>query len=458
MKLERFRFRSPMPVCAVDAFNWHTRPGVFERIIPPWEPVRLLEHDGRLADGSRVVLAVRIGGIWRRWVAEHHDCRPGRQFCDVQTEGPFAHWRHCHRFIPQNKDCSYLEEEIEFALPGGRLGQLLGGAVTRRHLERLFRYRHAVTAADLQLHKKYSAHCPKSIAVTGSSGLVGSALVPFLKTGGYSVTRIVRGAPADGDLHWDPHAEAIDKQRLEGHEAVVHLAGENIAARRWNTIQKERIRNSRVQPTRFLCATLANLQRPPRVLISASAVGFYGSRGDVELNEQSPHGSGFLSEVCRKWEAATDIAAKAGIRVVRLRFGVILSPKAGALAKMLTPFRLGIGGRIGSGRQWMSWIALDDVLGCMYHALATDSVVGPVNAVAPSSVTNAQFTKTLGKVLRRPTLLPMPSPLARLALGEMADELLLGSTRAVPELLRATGFTFHYGDLEPALRHMLGKA
>jgi uncharacterized protein len=295
------------------------------------------------------------------------------------------------------------------------------------------------------------------IAITGSTGLVGSALVPLLTTAGHHVMRIVRANVAEGDTVWNPETGQIDASRLEGLDAVVHLSGENIAGRRWNAEQKSRIRASRVQGTQLLCETLAGLQRPARVLISASAVGFYGDQGERELTEASPSGVGFLPEVCREWEAATEAAENAGIRVVRLRFGVILSPKGGALAKMLTPFRLGLGGRIGSGRQWLSWIALDDALGSILHALTTDSLHGPVNTVAPRPVTNFEFTKTLGKVLGRPTLFPMPGFMARLAFGEMANELLLASTRVVPRALALANYHFLYGDLESALRHLLDR-
>ena len=457
MKLEHFVFRSPMPASAQAVLDWHCSPGAFERLSPPWESVKVLERTGSVEDGGRVVLAVRAGGFWRRWVAEHSDYEQGRQFCDVQTEGPFAFWRHCHRVVPDGPDRCYLEDDIEYALPFGRLGGWLGGAIVRRKLERMFRYRHRITAGDLCLHQKYSRGHSMKIAITGSAGLVGSALVPFLTTGGHHVTRIVRTSTIEANALWNPGTGQIDAGRLEGLDAVVHLAGENIAARRWNAEQKARIRDSRVQGTKFLCETLAKLQRPPRVLISASAIGFYGDQGDRELTEKSPSGSGFLPEVCREWEAATEAAEKAGIRVAQLRFGVILSPGGGALAKMLTPFRLGLGGRIGGGRQWMSWIALDDVVGCIHHALATDSLHGPVNTVAPRPVTNHEFTKTLGKVLWRPTLFPMPGFMARLAFGEMANELLLASTRVLPRALLDSNYRFLYGDLESALRHLLGK-
>jgi uncharacterized protein (TIGR01777 family) len=297
------------------------------------------------------------------------------------------------------------------------------------------------------------------IAVTGSTGLVGSALVPFLKSRGHSLLRIVRSAndSTGEDIAWDPSTGRIDAGRLEALDAVVHLAGENVAARRWDDEQKERIRASRVQGTWLLCQTLAKLQQPPGALVSASAIGFYGDRGEQELDEESPSGNGFLSEVCRAWEAATKPATEAGVRVVHVRFGIILSPKAGALSKMLKPFRLGLGGRIGSGRQWMSWIALDDALGCIDHMIGNSSLRGPVNMVTPNPVTNREFTTTLGRILRRPTLLPIPRFMARLAFGEMANELLMASTRVVPRALIDSNYQYLYSDLEGALRHLLGK-
>ncbi len=298
-----------------------------------------------------------------------------------------------------------------------------------------------------------------NIAVTGSTGLVGGALVSFLKTRGHHVLRIVRSADglAGEDVALDPNTGRIDAGRLEALDAVVHLAGENIAARRWDAEQKERIRSSRVQGTGVLCKTLANLRQPPGALVSASAIGFYGDRGEQELDEESPSGNGFLPEVCRAWELATKPATEAGIRVVHARFGIILSPKAGALSKMIKPFRLGMGGRIGSGRQWMSWIALDDVLGCIDHVIGNSSLCGPVNAVTANPVTNRDFTRTLGRILRRPTLLPIPRFVARLAFGEMADELLMASTRVVPRALLDSNYQYLYTDLEGAVRHLLGK-
>lgn len=301
------------------------------------------------------------------------------------------------------------------------------------------------------------------IIVTGASGLVGSALVPTLIAGGHQVTALVRRAsrhrpPADvTEVEWDPAGGQLDAARLVGHDAAVHLAGEPIAAGRWTDAKKRRIRESRVQSTRLLAETLARLQTRPRVLVCASAIGYYGSRGAEVLIEESAPGNDFLAEVCRAWEAAAEPARAADIRTVHLRFGVVLSKEGGALAQMLTPFQLGIGGQIGSGKQYMSWLALDDAVGMIEFALNAESFAGAVNAVAPQPVTNREFTQTLGRVLGRPTFLPMPAFALRLALGEMADALLLASARVEPTRLAAAGYEFKYPQLEGALRHVLHK-
>jgi uncharacterized protein (TIGR01777 family) len=299
-----------------------------------------------------------------------------------------------------------------------------------------------------------------NILVSGSTGLVGNALVPVLTGASHEVIRLVRSKarnPSKEMVGWDPAANFIDASGLEGLDAVVHLAGEPIAANRWSTAVKARIRDSRVHGTRLLCEALSHLAEPPQTLVCASAIGFYGDRGEELLTENSSAGNDFLADVCREWEGACEPASQKGIRVINLRFGVILSPQGGALAKMLFPFKLGGGGVLGSGRQYMSCISIDDCVGSILHALLNSAVRGPVNVVGPEAVTNRGFTKTLGKVLGRPTILPMPAFAARILFGEMADALLLSSCRVEPKKLRDTGYQFQHATLESALRHVLGK-
>lgn len=296
------------------------------------------------------------------------------------------------------------------------------------------------------------------IIVTGPTGLIGARLVAELERSGTAVVRGVR-KPTNkpNEMYWNAETGEIDSGKLEGADAVVHLAGENIAGGRWTAAFKQRIRDSRIKGTRLISDAIAHATDKPKFFLCASAIGYYGDRGDEQLPESAGPGDDFLADVCRDWEAACDSARQAGVRVVNARTGVVLSSEEGALAKMLTPFKLGVGGKIGDGRQYMSWIAVDDEVAALEFLLAHPSIVGPVNLASPQPATNAEFTKTLGRVLSRPTIFPMPAFLARLAFGEMADALLLSSTRVVPQALADGGFSFAYPALEPALRHLLGR-
>ena len=295
-----------------------------------------------------------------------------------------------------------------------------------------------------------------NVLISGATGLIGSALVPELEAKGHTVTRLSRSRSGVSTIRWDPSAGTIDGD-LEGTEAVVHLAGESIAQGRWNPDKKRRILDSRVQGTRLLAERISALATPPKVMVSTSAVGYYGDRGDEVLTEESAPGADFLARVCREWEAAAEPARRAGIRVVHPRLGILLSPQGGALGATLPIFKLGGGGKIGSGGQWWSWVTLDDVVGSTVHALTDETVEGPVNVGSPNPMTNAEYTKVLGKVLGRPTVLPLPAPAARIMLGEVADALLLASQRMQPARLQATGYAFRYPQLEGALRHLLGR-
>jgi len=294
------------------------------------------------------------------------------------------------------------------------------------------------------------------IAIAGASGLVGSALIPILQSHGNQITRLVRSSPKPGEIEWHPNQDEVSPQSLEGFETIINLAGENIAGGRWTDEQKRKIRDSRINGTHLLSEAVAKMNSKPGAFICASATGIYGDRDDETLDEQSESGGGFLAGVCREWEQATGPASKAGVRVVNLRMGPILAREGGMLSKLLTPFKMGMGGKVGSGKQYISWVALDDAVNAIKLAISDESIHGPINIVSPNPVRNEEFTKTLGHVLNRPTALAMPAFAARLAFGEMADEMLLASQKVLPKRLTAAGFQFQYPTLESAMRKYVG--
>ena len=449
--------RSSLPVSADAAFAWHDRRGAFERLVPPWAPVRLASFEG-IREGDRAVIRLGPGPLALRWVAAHTDVVEGRQFADVQVQGPFAEWKHTHRFQPDGDGTSALVDHIDYALPGGPLGEAVAPLLAPE-LRRQFAYRHRVTRRDLDLHRQYNAEGRSlTVAVSGSSGLVGSALTAFLSTGGHTAKRLVRSGPVGPDeILWNPRTNTVEAQKLEGVDAVIHLAGENVFGL-WTETKKTRIYHSRADGTRLLADALAGLADPPDVFVSASAVGYYGDHGtDVVTEDSPPRGDGFLTRVCRAWEGATQPAADAGIRTVRARIGVVLTPAGGALRAMLPAFWLGLGGRVGPPDQYVPWIALDDVIGGLYHMLWTDHLHGPVNLTAPHPAPMEQYAQMLARVLRRPARLNIPASVLRALPTEMVDEMLLQSARVVPTRLQDTGYAFGYGVLESALRHVLGR-
>ncbi len=451
-----FSWRSSLPVSAGELAAWHERPGALERLLPPWQRVSVIERSGGVRDGARVVIALGPRALGLHWHVMHRDYVAGRQFADEQVSGPFRRWRHLHRFVPAGPDASELVDEIEWELPGRALGAL-AEPLAEAVLARNFAWRHARTRADLERHAAFAARPRLRVALSGASGLVGSQLAAFLSTGGHQVLRLVRRAPAAGELRWDPERGQLDAAALEGLDAFVHLSGEPIAAR-WTPERRRTITHSRVATTRLVAETLARCARPPRVLICASASGFYGARGDEPLDETSAPGAGFLPGLCSEWEAAADRARAAGMRVLHARLGVVLGAAGGVLGRLSLPFRLGLGGPIGDGRQWLAWIGLDDALGALHHLVWTEAAAGAVNLTAPEPVTNAEFTRVLARVLRRPALLRVPAGAVRALLGEMGQALLLDGARVLPRALEASGFRFRTPTLESALRAELGRA
>ena len=433
-----------------EVFAWHTRPGAMRRLVPPWQPMRVIKETESLADGTAILGLP--GGL--RWVARHDPAgyQPPNQFVDVlssdglMTMPPrvIGWWRHTHRFSEAGPGKTRMLDEVDTTVPGPALRST-------------FAYRHRQLAEDLAAHRDAAAAGAGQlvIAITGSSGLVGTALAAFLSTGGHRVIRLVRGASAnESERRWDPDNPTSDL--LSGVDALVHLAGESIAGR-FTESHRRAIRESRIGPTRRLAeiaATTAGL----RVFVSASAIGFYGHDcGDTLLDETSPRGKGFLADVVADWEAATAPAADTGRRVVMVRTGIVQSAAGGTLRLLRPLFAAGLGGRLGSGRQWLSWIGIDDLLDVYYRAIYDSRLAGPVNAVAPNPVRNADYTRALASTLKRPALLPIPSFGPRVLLGRQgAVELAEANQRVTPAALQALGHRFRQPIVEDALAHQLG--
>ncbi len=446
-----------MPASRAALAAWHFSPGAIDRLIPPWQDVRV-ESNEPLAEGSKTVLLLKVGPTRLRWVAQHEGVNRAEGFTDRSVQGPFASWVHTHSFMDGGTNESTLRDHVQYALPFSAISDIFLGGKVRRDLARMFAFRHRRTSNDLARHARYSKRPRRTIAVTGSTGAVGRALCAFLATGGHRVIRLVRTIPAAGsaDVRWNPTGD-WDASKLEGIDAVVHLAGANIAQGRWTDARKKIIMDSRVVSTKNLSEALARLKRPPAVLVSASGVGFYGHRVEAPLDESATSGDGFLASVTRAWEEAVSPAQLRGIRTVRMRIGVVVNAGTGVLARLRLPFLMGAGGPVGSGRQGMSWIQLDDLIAAIYFAIEERQISGAVNACAPNPIPQIEFARALARVLRRPCIAPLPAPLVRLLFGQMGDELLLSGQFARPAVLSDQGFTFNFPSIDEAMQFEFGR-
>ncbi|MDM8516055.1 TIGR01777 family oxidoreductase [Desulfobacterales bacterium HSG16] len=456
MKNYVFTKKSRINAPVEEVFKWHSRPGAIERLSPPWDPLRVISRQGGIETGAKVVLEIKAGPVPIKWVAEHTGYEENRYFKDEQRKGPFARWIHTHLFEPDGNDACFLEDHIEYA-PLFSSGMITAPFIEKK-LERIFNYRHEGLVQDLASHRERKDKKPLNIMISGASGLVGSALIPFFTTGGHKVSRLVR-RPAENtnEIRWDPWAGKLNPSDMEGVDTVINLSGANIGEGRWTDKRKREIIDSRVKTTELLSKTIAGLKQPPKVMICASATGYYGDCGCEIATEDSQSGECFISDVCRQWEDAAAPAIDRGIRVVFLRIGITLSPLGGALYKMVPPFKLGLGGKFGSGEQYMSWITIDDLICSMYHVINDESLDGPVNLVSSNPVTNLEFTKTLGKVLSRPTPFALPETLLKTIFGQMGEEILVSGARVMPDKLMESGYNFRHPDLESGLRHLLGR-
>ncbi|WP_101850835.1 TIGR01777 family oxidoreductase [Kocuria flava] len=450
--------RVPHPV--EDVFGWHARPGALTRLTPAWAGSVVEESSPPLGEGTRSRLRVAVPGscglVTVPWTAEHHGLVPGREFRDRMVRGPLAAWEHRHRFDDDGQGGTVVTDTVEYAaLPGDRR---FGDRLMGPSLERQFEARARRLLADLEFHAGHPGR-PLTVALTGASGTIGTQLAALLSTGGHTVLRLVRRAPrGPHEIGWDPQGGQLDPESLRGVDVVVNLAGRSIAGRLGERAKQE-IHDSRVLGTRLLARAFVQLGADaPAALVSGSAIGYYGAdtHGE-EVTEKSPPGDDFLARVCRAWEQAAMEAAPV-TRVVLVRTGVVQTPAGGALRAQLPLFLAGLGGRLGSGRQWLSWISLDDAVGLLAHAVLSPGLHGPVNAVAPLPVTGREYARVLGKVLGRPALLPTPGLGPRLVLGaEGAQLMALADQRVSADRAIDRGYRFRHPDLGSALREELGR-
>jgi uncharacterized protein len=462
-----FKRTSTVDCDVEDLHRYHANPGALNRLIPPWENISILNRSDSLVVGSKVVIKNSICGVPVTWLAQHTKWNPPYSFQDIQVSGPFKSWVHDHLFEDNGDGRSTLCDQVEYENKLGWIGTL-GSPIVQSKLMAMFHYRHQTTQADLSLQsflRTRTSDRVLKIGVTGSSGLIGSRLVDLLSVLGHQVVRILRPASKDRTLDfplssqtatWQPEVGFSNPDIMQNLDAVVHLAGKGVASTRWTEATKREIRISRVDATQSLVRDLSKLASPPKALICASAVGLYGDRADQVLDETDKPGSDLMAELARDWEAAAMEYEGTGNRVAIGRLGIALHPRHGALAKLLPPFRFGVGGPVGSGSQYWSWIHVDDAAAAFLYLAANPKCTGPYNLVAPEQTNNKTFVKTLGKVLNRPSLLPAPTFALRMLLGEMADAMLLTSTRANCRRLLEDDFPFRTRTLEECLRHLLG--
>ena len=451
--METYERSTVLPHSLERVFAWHETAASFDRFLPPVPRMELLERTGTIRDGDRASLRVRAGPLGFRFTVEHEGYQPLKEFGDRHIGGPYRSLRHRHLFRSTGAASCELTDRIH--CEPRAISALLGRAWLRRTMERTVEFCQKRVRRDLDRHADGPAE-PLRVLITGASGLIGGALTAFLESGGHAVVRLVRRPPASPtEIAWDPTAAQIDTAALEGFDAVIHLSGENIGAGRWTAARRRRIRESRVASTELLCGALGGLRRPPAVLVAASAVGYYGDV-DGTVDESAPAGDGFLAEVTSAWEQAAEPARAAGIRVAHARLGPVLSPRAGMLKRLLPVFRVGAGGVVGSGRQPISWIGLDDAIGALHLLMSDDRAQGAFNVVAPRAATNREFTHALAAVLRRPAFAPVPGIAIRALFGEMGEQLILKGQAVIPARLTELGFRWLEPTLDGALRWELG--
>jgi len=433
-------YSSSFPFRADEVFHQFCRPGALERMLPPWREVKRVSPFAPPSEvGSRVELCGKWGFFPVSMTVEHVSFSQAEHtFVDRQVIGPFRFWEHRHTVIPKGENKCELLDEISFELP-------CFSSRVKREIEAMLRYRHFTLLKDLELFSHYQKE-PQKVLICGGSGFIGSALIPFLEFAGFEVTSLVRSMKQKG-IYWSPEKKICDVKKLEGFDVVINLCGANIAEHLWSEKRKALLKSSRIETTRYLSDLLMQLSSPPKVVISASAIGYYGNQRE-SVDEQSGCGEGFLADLCREWEHATDPLEEKGVRVVHPRFGTVLHPQGGMLKRLIPLFRCGLGSPLGSGDQMMSFIALDDLLGGMYHLIREEQINGAVNFTTPYPLTNREFSKELASRLNRWTFFPLPEKVIRLVFREMGEALFLSSCCALPKSLLQSGYVFRYPSLK----------
>lgn len=445
-KPDMYRIKSRLPVDAPSAFAWHNRDGAIERLMPPWEDAKVISKKGGIREGDKISLKISWGMFDFRWDLKHQDYQEGKQFCDIQENGPFKHWIHRHIFRAiEGSEFSTLKDAIDYRLPLGMIGRILGRKFMTNKLNNLFDYRHQITKRDLKLSKKYPFENPLNILIAGS-GMIGEALIPFLTTQGHKVSVLSRKKRTPETILWNPDQGILNPKEIEGFDVIINLCGESIN-QRWGRSARNKIKYSRIKSTDLLAQTIAQLKKKPSLLINASGSGYYGNQKEI-VHEYSKIGSGFLSEVCSEWEKATLPAEKEQIRVVHLRMGAVLSTKGGALKKLLSIYRKGLGGKLGRGDQIFSWVSIEDLLGIIYHCIHDENIQGALNAVSPNKTTNSDLNIALSEHLKKMGWFHTPGFIIKILYGKMGKELLLEGSNVKPKKLIDANFEFEHPKLE----------
>lgn len=458
-----YNHTATFPFSRQTVWDWHARPGAVRRIMPDWEGIRPIEVGG-ITDGAVTSFRMSIGIVPQRWVAKHHSYIEGEQFCDDMVKGPFGRWNHTHKFVDNGSNEMQIHDQIDWKLPFHFFTRIGAPIMVMPRVNQMFKHRSRRILADLKRQEMFKDSPRKRILISGSTGLIGTQLGAFLETDGHDVHRLVRPSTklhADQDstkvVKWDDRTGDVLEGSLENFDVVIHLAGAGIGDKRWSKKRKKLIAESREIPTRNLSLALTKLESPPSLFMCASAVGFYDNRGDEDLDETSSVGDGFLAKICQKWEDATKPASEAGVRTILMRTGIVTTAAGGMLQQILLPAKLGAMGPIGGGRQWQSWISLDDQIYAIHYLLNQEDASGVFNLTAPNPVTQKQFAKALGKVLRRPAFAPAPGFVMKILFGEMGKSLILDGQKVHPKRLLDIGYQFEHETVELALRDALGR-